>query len=115
MKRFLASITILVMLLATTPLVGCFRTDRIQDILTTPAAYEGKEVNFKGYVGNTIWISLLNRGTYELGDGSGTIWVITSQPPPQEGAKVTTRGVVQRAFKLGDRAFGTVVIESRRN
>ena len=103
------------MLVVVTPLVGCFRTDRIQDILTSPTTFEGKEVNVKGYVGNTIWISLLNKGTYELGDGSGTIWVITSQPPPQEGAKVTARGVVQRAFKLGDRAFGTVIIENKRS
>jgi len=95
--------------------VGCSRTDKIGDILANPAQYEGKEVNIHGYVGNTFWLSILNRGAFELGDGSGTIWIVTNQPPPQKGAQVSVRGNVRPAFTLGDRSLGTVIEETKRN
>ncbi|MCR4394793.1 MAG: hypothetical protein NUV31_10525, partial [Dehalococcoidales bacterium] len=94
---------------------GCTHTDKIGDILADPLKYEGKTVHIAGYVGNTVWFSALTRGAYELGDGTGkTIWVVTSQPPPSNGAKISVSGTVSTAFKLGDRTFGTVVDETER-
>ncbi len=114
MKKIIIFITLPLVLLVFVA-AGCTRTDKIGDILNSPMQYEGKTVHISGYVGNTVWFSALTRGAYELGDGTGkTIWVVTGQPPPSKGARVSVTGTVSTAFKLGDRTFGTVVNETER-
>ncbi len=113
MRRFLLVILLAVVLLSTALVAGC-TSIRIGDILDDFQQYEGKEVTVKGTVGEPIWFALLERGTFQIGDGSGNIWVITSQPPPQEGEEVTVTGTVQAAFQLGDRSLGKVIVETNR-
>jgi hypothetical protein len=114
MKRRL-SVVILLALLATMVLtVGCATTDKIGDILANPLQYEGQEVKIEGTVGNTMWLSLLSQGAYQVGDGTGNIWVTTNQPPPQKGHTVSVRGTVQPAVSLGGTSLGTVIVESKR-
>ena len=95
------------------PLAGC-ASDKIGDIIENFPEYEGKEVTVTGTVGETIWLAVLERGGFQVGDGSGNIWVITSQPPPQQGLEVTVTGTVQAAFTLGDRSLGKVIVETSR-
>jgi hypothetical protein len=94
--------------------VGCAGTTEIGDILADSSKYEGEEISIKGTVGETAWLALAEKGTYQLGDGSGTIWIITTQPPPQQGESISTRGKVQVAFTVLGRSYGTVLIETDR-
>jgi hypothetical protein len=115
MKQVSLILMVLVLIMMAVTLPGCSSYDKISDIKDQPSQYEGKEVNLKGYVGNTNWIGLLDLGGYELGDGTGTIWIITKQPPPQKGAEVSVRGTLTPSFKLGDLSLGIVVTENKRN
>lgn len=113
-KRILLLFIILGLLVCLLPIAGCGYA-KIGDILAEPTQFEGKEVRVKGTVGGIAWFSLLEQGAYQIGDGTGNIWIITSQPPPQKGESVSIKGTVQSAITLGDRSFGTVISESRRS
>ena len=117
MKRLAMFIAVMsVVLLGMSLVTGCGKSTSIKDILDNPSDYAGKEVSVEGTVGETNWFQLLTKGTFQVGDGSGTIWVVTDQPPPQEGAKVTLKGTVESAgIKIGDRTFGTVIVETSRD
>ena len=97
------------------PISGCSNVTEIGDIIANPLQFEGKEVNVRGYVGDTIWLGILNKGSYQIGDGSDTIWVVTNQPPPQKGVEISVTGTITTAFKLGDISLGTVINETRRS
>ena len=113
MKRILL-ISLVAVLLALFIFTGCSRADKIGDILKQPLQYEGKEVLVNGTVGNSAWISLLSAGRYEVGDETGTIWIKTTQPPPQQGTKVSVKGTVSTALKLGDLSLGIAITETQR-
>jgi hypothetical protein len=114
MKRLLILIFITCLILSILPLAGCSKSTSIADILANPLQFEGKQVNIKGTVGDTFWLAAVSKGAYQLGDGSATIWIIASQPPPQKGLTAATQGTVTTGFKLGDRTLGTVVTETKR-
>jgi len=95
--------------------VGCVNATKISDIKSDSAKYEGKTVTVKGTVGESIWLSAAGKGTYQVGDGSDTIWVISTQPPPAKGASVTTEGTVQSAITILGTSYGTVINETKRN
>lgn len=113
MKHFILAVFLVVVALSTVLVAGCSST-KISDISDDFPQYEAKEVTVKGTVGKTIWSVLLEKGAFQVGDGSGNIWVITSQPPPQEGEEITTSGTVQAAFQLGDEMLGKVIVETDR-
>lgn len=115
MKRLYPILVIGVILVMVLPVSGCSKIDKIADIMANPSLYESKTVNIKGYVGNTLWVALTSRGAYQVDDGSGNIWVVTSQQPPEKGVQVSLTGTVSPAFKLGDRTLGTVVNETKRH
>jgi hypothetical protein len=115
MNKILLIIAIVVIVVVIIPISGCSNPIKIGDIMANPLQYEGKEVNIRGYVGETMWLGLLNKGSYQIGDGSDTIWVVTTQSPPQKGAEVSITGTVTTAFKLGETTLGTVINESRRD
>ncbi len=94
---------------------GCTSATKIGDVMADSSKYEGKTVTVKGTVGDTVWLAAADKGTYQVGDGSGTIWVITTQPPPQKGLTVTTEGTVQSAFTLLGTSYGTVIHETNRH
>ena len=110
MKRTLFLLLVLAAISLTGLSTGC-RTTKIGNILNNFSDYEGKEVTIGGTVGDTVWFDLLGKGGYQVGDGSGTIWVISNQPPPQQGVKVTVTGTAQSILELGGRSFGKVIVE----
>ena len=109
--RIVALLLLTLGLLATT---GCTSATKIGDILADSSQFTGKEITIKGTVGETSWFSVAGKGAYQLGDGTGTIWVITTQPPPQEGESITTKGNVQAAFTLLGTSYGTILNETTR-
>jgi len=115
MKRVLSIIVLSVILLLVFTTIGCSRATRIGDILADPSQYEGKDLTIKGTVGETVWFSLMEKGAYQLGDGSGNIWIVTSQPPPQKGQSISAKGKVQAAFSIAGQSYGTVLVETQRD
>lgn len=113
MRRYFYILLILGVILMVLPVIGC-KSITIGDIMANPSMYQGDEVSFKGTVGETVWLAALTKGAYQVGDETGTIWVVTSQPPPQEGTSVSVKGMVDTAVKIGDQTFGTVIRESER-
>ena len=109
----LMMISVLAMILVTT--AGCMSVTKISDIKSDTAKYEGKTVTIKGTVGESIWLATAVKGTYQVGDGSETIWVISTQPPLAKGASVTTEGTVQSAFTILGTSYGTVIQETKRH
>ena len=112
--KILRTIILSGLLLASLSAAACSGTTRIGDVLADTAKYDGKEISIKGTVGETAWIAAAGKGAYQLGDGSGNIWVVTTQPPPQQGQSVSTGGTVQSAFTLLGRSYGTVLVETKR-
>ncbi|RJQ38540.1 MAG: hypothetical protein C4555_04900 [Dehalococcoidia bacterium] len=115
MRRVLSIIGLSVILLLVFTTIGCSRATRIGDILADPSQYEGKDLTIRGTVGETGWLTLVEKGAYQLGDSSGTIWVITSQPPPQKEQSISTKGKVQSAFSIAGQSYGTVLVETQRD
>lgn len=114
MKRYLYIFLLLGVMLMALLAVGC-GSATIGDIVANPSEYQDKEVSVKGTVGETIWLAVLTKGAYQVGDDTGNIWVATSQPPPQEGTSVSVKGMVDTAVKIGEQSFGTVIRESKRD
>jgi cytochrome c-type biogenesis protein CcmE len=118
LKRIYFVIVAGIILAMTLCISGCSKTNNvteISDIIANSAQYNGKTVNISGYVGDTLWNDLTSRGAYQVNDGSGNIWVVTSKDPPAKGVKVSVTGTVSPAFTLGDRTLGTVVNETKRD
>ena len=115
MRRILSIIGLSVLALILFTTIGCSRVIRIGDILANPSQYEGKDSTVKGTVGETAWFAILGKGAYQVGDGSGNIWVVTTQPPPQKGLSVSSKGEVKTAFSLGVQSYGIVLVETKRN
>jgi hypothetical protein len=110
LRTFFLSVVLLVLFST----ISCAGTTRIGDVLANKAKYEGKEISIKGTVGESAWLVAVKKGTYQLGDGSGTIWIISTQPPPVQGQSISTKGKVQSAFTILDRSYGTVLVETKR-
>jgi hypothetical protein len=115
MKRIYLIFSIGIILAMMLSISGCTKTNKISDITGNSAQYDGKTVNISGDVGNTLWDAVSGRGAYQVDDGTGTIWVVTSNEPPAKGVKVSVTGTVSPAFTFGETALGTVVNETKRN
>ena len=77
-EHVLTTLIILGLLICTLSAAGCSAT-KIGAILDEPSQFENTEGNVKGTVGGTVWFSLLERGAYQVSDGTGIIWIIASQ------------------------------------
>ena len=115
LKRICLIFLVGIILAMSLSIPGCTKTTKTGDITANSAQYDGKTVTISGYVEETIWNALTSRGAYQVNDGSGNIWVVTSKNPPAKGVKVSVTGSVSPAFTLGDRTLGTVVNETKRN
>lgn len=73
--------------------LGCGRTT-VARILAEPERYtRGGDVRLRGDVVESV--SFLGRGAYKLDDGTGTIWVISTQGVPRRGAYVEAKGRIR--------------------
>jgi X-X-X-Leu-X-X-Gly heptad repeat protein len=92
-------------------LAGCQRTS-ISDINNDPGRYYNKEVTVAGQV--TSAFGALNQGAFELDDGTGRLWVVSSGfGVPSQGARVAVTGFVQSGITVAGRSFANVLRESK--
>lgn len=111
-KSYLVRVAMLVAVLAlTVSLTGCDRT-KISDINQDPGRFAGKDVTIAGEVTNAF--GALNQGAFEVDDGTGRLWVVSSGfGVPAQGARVAVTGRVQSGATVGGRSFGNVLRETK--
>jgi len=108
-KRFVYLIAVVVLGLA---LVACERM-KIGDLNADPGRFMNKEVAVAGTV--TQSIGALGRGIYQVDDGSGRLWVLTTnRSVPSKGAKVGVKGHVIPTVTFLGINYATVLQESDR-
>jgi hypothetical protein len=79
-------------------LTGC-GTKTINHIMADPSRYNNQEVTIKGTV--TQSVSLLGHGSYQIDDGTGTLWVVSNKGVPRKGARVKVSGKIRDVADLG--------------
>lgn len=93
-------------------LTACPKQETISRINADPGRYRNKEV---GIVGNvTDSYGVLGNGAYEIDDGTGRIWVVTTRGVPSRGSRVGAKGKIYTGLSWGGRSFGTVLQETDR-
>ena len=91
---------------------GClFSYIRVSEINDKPQKYQDKRVSIKGKVAETFSVPFVQRGAYQVDDGTGRIWVISPDSVPFRGENVTVKGEVKTSFTIFDRSFGTVIVQ----
>ena len=83
----------------------------IADIKARPEKYQDKQVSIKGRVVETLSVPFIQKGMYQVDDGSDKIWVISQKRAPLRGENLTVKGKVKTGFAISERTFGTVVAE----
>jgi hypothetical protein len=102
----------LILLAASFLLTACPSQTTISKITADPGRYNKKEVAIAGRVTDSY--GFLNQGVYEVDDGTGRMWVVTTRGVPSKGAHVGVKGTVYQGFNLGGRNFGTAMEETER-
>lgn len=93
-------------------ITACPSQETISRINADPGRYRNKEVVLVGRVTDSYGV--LDKGAYELDDGTGRIWVVTTRGVPGRGARVGAKGHIYTGFSFGGRSFGTVLEETGR-
>src|SRR6185295_17295662 len=108
-KRLVATSAILAAVLLFT---ACPQQTTISKINADPGRYRNKEVGIAGTVKDSYGV--LGNGAYELDDGTGRIWVVTTRGVPSRGSRVGAKGKIYTGFSFGGRSFGTVLEDNDR-
>jgi hypothetical protein len=94
-------------------LTGC-GTTRINRVLSDPGRYQNRNVTVEGRVTSAYGASLpgLNiPGVYQVDDGTGKIYVVSTRGVPTKDARVRVKGTVTPGLNVGCRSFGTAIRE----
>lgn len=94
-------------------LTGCGAT-RINRLLQEPGRYQNRNVTIEGRVTTAYGANVpgLNiPGLYQVDDGTGKIYVISTRGVPGKDARVRVKGTVTPGLNLGGRSFGTAIKE----
>jgi len=112
MQLFSKAFFLSAVLAAALALTACPSRTTISKINQNPSRYYDKEVGLVGRVTDSYGV--LGNGIYELDDGTGRIWVMTTQGVPSKGARVGTSGHVHTGVSFGGRTYGMVLQEEHR-
>src|SRR5436309_11297953 len=93
-------------------MTACPNQATISKINQNPARYQNKDVALIGTVTDSY--GALGNGVYELDDGTGRIWVMTTHGVPSRGARVGVSGQVYSGIQFGGRTYGTGLREEHR-
>src|SRR5712692_4014636 len=93
-------------------LTACPSQTNIAKINQNPSRYHDREVGLVGTVTDSY--GLLGNGIYELDDGTGRIWVMTTQGVPSKGTRVGASGRVHTGVSFGGKTYGLVLQEEHR-
>lgn len=94
-------------------LISC-DNEKISAINADPGSFHDKQVQVAGEV--TQSIGALNKGVYQLNDGTGSLWVYSDKlGVPSRGAKVGVKGTVLPSFTFLGTNYATVIKEADRH
>jgi hypothetical protein len=79
-------------------LTGC-ASKTINHIMAEPSRYANRDVTVQGTV--TQSVSLLGHGSYQVDDGTGSLWVVSTKGVPRKGARVKVTGKIRDVGDLG--------------
>ena len=99
MRQLLSRFVLLTLLSVSALASLACATRTINQVLADPARYRDREVRLSGSVRDSF--SIINRGAYRIDDGTGTLWIVSDQGVPRDGARVTVTGRVREGFNLG--------------
>ena len=71
----------------------------VNRLLAEPNRYANRDVTLNGDVVKSA--SVLGHGAYQLDDGTGRIWIVSSHGVPRQGARVKVTGRVRDVVDLG--------------
>jgi hypothetical protein len=95
---------------AVTALLLCSCTPvRIAQINADPLRYRNRTVHVQGVV--TESAGAFSFGGYQVSDGTGKIYVLSTRGVPATGAHVSVAGSVVNGVTIGSRSFGTAIEE----
>jgi hypothetical protein len=93
-------------------LTACPSKTTIAKINQNPSRYQNQQVGLIGTVTDSYGV--LGNGIYELDDGTGRIWVMTTRGVPTKGTRVGVSGHVHTGVSFGGRTYGLVLQEEQR-
>jgi len=93
-------------------LTACPSKTTISKINQDPGRYRDKEVGLIGTVTNSY--GALGNGVYELDDGTGRIWVVTTHGVPSRGSRIGVSGRVYTGIQYDGRNYGLGLKEQDR-
>jgi hypothetical protein len=93
-------------------LSACPSEVSIGKLNSDPGRYHNREVVIRGTVLNAY--GALGQGVYEVGDESGSIWVLTQRGVPTKGARVRVIGKAVSGVTWAGRTLGNAVQEKNR-
>ena len=110
---FLRRILFLSLILAgVLSLTACPSKTTISKISQQPNRYQDKQVGLIGTVTNSYGV--LGNGVYELDDGTGRIWVVTTRGVPSRGSRIGVSGHVYSGLEFRGRNYGLGMKEDDR-
>jgi hypothetical protein len=97
--RFFARLSRAMLLLVAVATLTACGARSINQVLADPTRYANKDVKLQGQVVESY--SVLGRGAYQIDDGTGRLWIVSSRGVPRNGARVQVKGKVRDGFNLG--------------
>jgi hypothetical protein len=93
-------------------LTACPSKTTISKINQDPGRYRDKQVGLIGTVTNSY--GFMDKGVYEMDDGTGRIWVATTRGVPSRGSRVGVSGRVYTGIQFDGRNYGLGLKEENR-
>ena len=93
-------------------LTACPSKTTIAKINQNPSRYQNQQVGLIGTVTDSYGV--LGNGIYELDDGTGRIWVMTTRGVPTKGTRIGVSGRAHTGVSFGGRTYGLVLQEEQR-
>ncbi len=118
MRKETKALLLALILTASMFVSACPKRATIADIEANPSRYYDKEVAVAGTVETSYGVSIPiireQGGIYKIGDGTGSIWVMTQRSVPSKGARLGVKGKIQNGVNYNGKNYGLVLMEDDR-
>jgi len=98
--------------------MACPERTSIADIERNPSKFNNKDVAVIGVVKDSYGISIpgtpIRGGAYKIDDGTGSIWIITEDTVPNNGAEIGVEGTIGNGVSYKGKNYGLGMYEKHR-
>lgn len=85
----------------------------ISSLLEDADRYRGEEVTVSGKVTVGMAFEFVSEQPFQLDDGTGSLWVVTTGAVPGENQWVTVRGTVAAPYQIKGRRYDVALVEAQ--